>query len=78
MNSFVWFNFLFLVCLMAVLYQPQKLAESSTPSTPQDADSPPKEVVRKEKKIAFADEAGGKLCQVRFFEEDEGHLSESK
>ncbi|KAK2432823.1 hypothetical protein QL285_018166 [Trifolium repens] len=55
-----------------------KLAESSTPSTPQDADSPPKEVVRKEKKIAFADEAGGKLCQVRFFEEDEGHLSESK
>ncbi|GAU29690.1 hypothetical protein TSUD_264260 [Trifolium subterraneum] len=55
-----------------------KLAESSSPSTPQDAISPPKEVVRKEKKIAFADEAGGRLCQVRFYEEDEGHLSESK
>ncbi|CAJ2655853.1 unnamed protein product [Trifolium pratense] len=51
-----------------------KLAESSTP---QDVVSPPK-VVRREKKIAFADEAGGRLCQVRFYEEDEGHLSESK
>ncbi|PNY02124.1 hypothetical protein L195_g025429, partial [Trifolium pratense] len=36
-----------------------KLAESSTP---QDVVSPPK-VVRREKKIAFADEAGGRLCQ---------------
>ncbi|KAG5071404.1 hypothetical protein AAZX31_03G060600 [Glycine max] len=38
---------------------------------------PPQEVVRKErKKIAFADEAGGKLCQVKFYE-DAQYLSES-
>ncbi|XP_058729175.1 uncharacterized protein LOC131601389 isoform X2 [Vicia villosa] len=54
-----------------------KLSDSSS-STPQDLVSPPPEVVRKEKKIAFADEAGGKLCQVRIYEDDEEHLPESK
>ncbi|XP_024638279.1 uncharacterized protein [Medicago truncatula] len=54
-----------------------KLADSSS-STPQNVVSPPQDVVRKGKKIAFADEAGGKLCQVRFYEDDEGHLPESK
>ncbi|CAL5210922.1 unnamed protein product [Lathyrus oleraceus] len=54
-----------------------KLSDSSS-STPQDVVSPPQEVVRKEKKIAFADEAGGRLCQVRIYEDDEEHLSESK
>ncbi|XP_054823755.1 uncharacterized protein LOC129321853 isoform X2 [Prosopis cineraria] len=29
------------------------------------------------KKIAFADEAGGRLCQVRFYENEEGSLVES-
>ncbi|KAL9303276.1 hypothetical protein ACSQ67_020539 [Phaseolus vulgaris] len=39
---------------------------------------PPQEVVRKErKKIAFADEAGGRLCQVKFYEDDGVPLSES-
>lgn len=34
--------------------------------------------MRKEKKkIAFADEAGGSLCQVRVYEDDEPSLSES-
>ncbi|KAL5072993.1 hypothetical protein RYX36_011977 [Vicia faba] len=54
-----------------------KLSDSSS-STPQDAVSPPQEMPRKEKKIAFADEAGGRLCQVRIYEDDEEHLSESK
>ncbi|XP_028758147.1 uncharacterized protein LOC114717220 [Neltuma alba] len=31
----------------------------------------------KSKKIAFADEAGGRLCQVRFYENEEGSLVES-
>ncbi|CAK8574945.1 unnamed protein product [Lathyrus sativus] len=53
-----------------------KLSDSSS-STSQDVVSPP-QVVRKEKKIAFADEAGGRLCQVRIYEDDEEHLSESK
>ncbi|XP_057458954.1 uncharacterized protein LOC130749592 [Lotus japonicus] len=40
--------------------------------------TPPQDVVRKEKKkIAFADEAGGSLCQVRVYEDDEPSLSES-
>ncbi|QCE04352.1 hypothetical protein DEO72_LG8g2388 [Vigna unguiculata] len=38
----------------------------------------PQDVVRKErKKIAFADEAGGRLCQVKFYEDDGVSLSES-
>ncbi|XP_004507196.1 uncharacterized protein [Cicer arietinum] len=53
------------------------LADSSS-STPQDVVSPPQDAKRKEKKIAFADEAGGRLCQVRFYDEEgEGQLSES-
>ncbi|KAJ1381046.1 hypothetical protein SESBI_45487 [Sesbania bispinosa] len=44
----------------------------------EDGSSPPQDVERKErKKIAFADEAGGRLCQVRFYEDDEVSLSES-
>ncbi|KAK7390478.1 hypothetical protein VNO78_25784 [Psophocarpus tetragonolobus] len=44
-----------------------------------DNGSPPQDVaVRKEKKkIAFADEAGGRLCQVKFYEDDGIALSES-
>ncbi|KHN11896.1 hypothetical protein glysoja_042730 [Glycine soja] len=39
---------------------------------------PPPDVVRKErKKIAFADEAGGKLFQVKFYEDDAVSLSKS-
>ncbi|XP_061376349.1 uncharacterized protein LOC133318380 [Gastrolobium bilobum] len=46
-----------------------KLADDGAPAS--------QDVVRKErKKIAFADEAGGSLCQVRFYEDDE--VSESK
>lgn len=75
--SSVLFSFLFLVWLTTDLDQLQKLSDSSS-STPQDVVSPPQEVVRKEKKIAFADEAGGRLCQVRIYEDDEEHLSESK
>ncbi|MED6151426.1 hypothetical protein PIB30_082362 [Stylosanthes scabra] len=38
----------------------------------------PQEVVRKErKKIAFADEAGGRLCEVKLFEKDVVSLSDS-
>ncbi|MED6210626.1 hypothetical protein PIB30_065942 [Stylosanthes scabra] len=38
----------------------------------------PQEVVRKErKKIAFADEAGGRLCEVKLFEKDVVSLSHS-
>jgi len=54
------------------LDQLQKLTDDGP--SPQ---KPPQEVVRKErKKIAFADEAGGKLCQVKFYE-DAQYLSES-
>ncbi|KAK7350075.1 hypothetical protein VNO77_08166 [Canavalia gladiata] len=43
-----------------------------------DDGATPQDVVRKErKKIAFADETGGKLCQVRFYEDDDVSLSES-
>ncbi|CAJ1949353.1 unnamed protein product [Sphenostylis stenocarpa] len=43
-----------------------------------DDGSPPQDVVRKErKKIAFADEAGGRLCQVMFYEDNGISLSES-
>lgn len=41
------------------------------PSAPQDV------VPKERKKIAFADEAGGRLCQVRIYEDDEVSLSES-
>lgn len=73
----MWFSCLFLVWLITDIDQLQKLADSSS-STPQNVVSPPQDVVRRGKKIAFADEAGGKLCQVRFYEDDEGHLPESK
>lgn len=46
----------------------QKLADGSP--------SPPQDTVRREKKIAFADEAGGRLCQVRFYKDNEVYLSE--
>ncbi|XP_020212897.1 uncharacterized protein LOC109797308 [Cajanus cajan] len=50
-----------------------KLADDGPP--PQDVVP---QVVRKErKKIAFADEAGGKLCQFMFYEDDGVSLSES-
>ncbi|TKY63349.1 hypothetical protein E2542_SST13220 [Spatholobus suberectus] len=44
-----------------------------------DDGPPPQDVaVRKErKKIAFADEAGGRLCQIKFYEDDGVSLSES-
>lgn len=66
----LWFSFLFPVWLFTDLDQLQQLADDSSPPTPQD-------VVRKEKRIAFADEAGGSLCQVRVYEDDAVHLSES-
>ena len=48
----------------------QKLADGGPPA--------PQDVVPKErKKIAFADEAGGRLCQVRFYEDDGVSLSGS-
>ncbi|KAI9088678.1 hypothetical protein K1719_029792 [Acacia pycnantha] len=46
-----------------------------------EGSSAPQDVVRNNnksnKKIAFADEAGGRLCQVRFYENEEGSLVES-
>lgn len=48
----------------------QRLAETGAASSAN--------VLSKErKKITFADEAGGKLCHVRVFEEDVASLSES-
>ena len=51
----------------------QQLAEEGSPAS--------KDVVcnnnKRNKKIAFADEAGGRLCQVRFYENEEGALIES-
>ncbi|PIN06979.1 hypothetical protein CDL12_20467 [Handroanthus impetiginosus] len=37
--------------------------------TPNDVDAPKNSVPRERRKIMFADEAGGKLCHVKFFED---------
>ncbi|KAK7286845.1 hypothetical protein RJT34_22144 [Clitoria ternatea] len=50
-------------------YKIMKLSDDGPPS---------QDIVRKErKKIAFADEAGGSLCHVKFYEDDEVPMSES-
>lgn len=48
----------------------QQLADEGPPA-PQDV------ATKKSKKIAFADEAGGRLCQVKFYENEEGSSLES-
>lgn len=47
------------------LNQLQQLVDECPPAS---KDVAPK----KSKKIAFADEAGGRLCQVKFYQDEEG------
>ena len=45
----------------------QRLTEDNTAAS--------EHVIHKERKIAFADEAGGKLCHVKVFKDDMGTAS---